>query len=791
MEEAVETCRYTNEEEICAYEVEICERKAILDLFWRIRFIRKDNCGQQEENKSMHKLRRMPQHPEGCHGICFLQVERCVNDLQSVFNLFIKSTMSLQKSYDLVEVSIRIECLKLVSLDLNSTKLRTLDLSLTPNLEELNLEDCNELAEIHMPAASLKLKQVYLHNTKLRSLKLGQVPNIEKLSLLQNCYDLCELHMPEGCPKLRFLYLSGSKLSTLDMGLTPDLKSEYIPLGTGNLKKLISIGLCACTNLRIFSNSIYSLRFLRKLKLEGSIPDVPKDLDWLACLDRGDSICMLKHLKSLELKSCFLLEKLPKDLGQLISLETLMITNCKLLRDIPSIICNIECPRHFYLPGCVRVEKLPEEIGRLECLKELNIERTCIHRLPFSIFPLEDIFTCLLQRRCIVLTENGILIKLKFPYTLNVLDLNSTKLRTLDLSLTSNLEELNLEDCNELAEIHMPAASLKLKQIMYLHNSKLRSLKFGQILTKLAILDLHHSRLRTLDLGVTPNHLNSTKLRKLDLSLTSNLEELNLEDCNELAEIHMPAASLKLKQIMYLHNSKLRSLKFGQVPNIETLSLQCYDLCELHMPEGCLKLRFHYLSGSKLSTLDTGLTPDLKRLYLKGCSSLVELLDPSGCRKTKVVKISWRYRGGRHPSSTVSVLAAIYWFLGSICSLWFLRKLKLEGSIPEAPKDLDRLACPEEVTLLLTYIKYLPDSICMLKHLKSLELKSCFLLEKLPKDLDQLISLETLIITNCKLLRDIPSSICNIESLRHFYLPGCVRVEKLPEEIGRLECLKE
>lgn len=89
----------------------------------------------------------------------------------------------------LVEVSIRVECLKLVSLDLNNTKLRSLDLSLTPNLE-----DCNEFVEIHMPTASLKLTHVNLSSSKLRSLKLGQVPNIEMLSLRYS-YDLCELMM--------------------------------------------------------------------------------------------------------------------------------------------------------------------------------------------------------------------------------------------------------------------------------------------------------------------------------------------------------------------------------------------------------------------------------------------------------------------------------------------------------------------------------------------------------------------------------------------------------------------
>lgn len=64
-------------------------------------------------------------------------------------------SLCLKRCYDLVEVSILVECLKLVSLDLYNTKLRSLDLSLTPNLEKLNLEGCNELVEIHMPAASL------------------------------------------------------------------------------------------------------------------------------------------------------------------------------------------------------------------------------------------------------------------------------------------------------------------------------------------------------------------------------------------------------------------------------------------------------------------------------------------------------------------------------------------------------------------------------------------------------------------------------------------------------------
>ncbi|PWA49152.1 toll/interleukin-1 receptor (TIR) domain-containing protein [Artemisia annua] len=136
------------------------------------------------------------------------------------WGIIMKGLQKMKKNLDIFtcllrrKYPIRVECLKLVSLDLNSTKLRSVDLSLTPNIEKFNLEDCNELVEIHMPAASLKLTHVNI----------------------------------KGCPKLRFLYISGSRLSTLDVGLIPDLerldlKECYslveLLVPSGCLKKLV------------------------------------------------------------------------------------------------------------------------------------------------------------------------------------------------------------------------------------------------------------------------------------------------------------------------------------------------------------------------------------------------------------------------------------------------------------------------------------------------------------------------------------------------------------------------
>ena len=62
-------------------------------------------------------------------------------------------------------------------------------------------------------------------------------------------------------------------------------KEDQAASSFGNLEKLISIGLCACTNFESFSRSICSLQSLRKLTLEGGITEVPKDLHHLLYLE--------------------------------------------------------------------------------------------------------------------------------------------------------------------------------------------------------------------------------------------------------------------------------------------------------------------------------------------------------------------------------------------------------------------------------------------------------------------------------------------------------------------------
>nr|GEW63178.1 hypothetical protein [Tanacetum cinerariifolium] len=152
--------------------------------------------------------------------------------------------------------------------------------------------------------------------------------------------------------KLRFLKFMDSNLTTLDLGITPNLET---------------LSLDNCTDM----------------------VELKTPAEYIKTLP--DSICMLKHLKSLKLASCLLLEKLTVDIGRLECLESLILSNCTLLQDLPNSIHEMKCLKSLELTYCIQVEKLPEAIGRLDCLKELNILGSGISHLPHSLYGLRGL----------------------------------------------------------------------------------------------------------------------------------------------------------------------------------------------------------------------------------------------------------------------------------------------------------------------------------------------------------------------------------------------------------------
>ncbi|GJY24977.1 Toll/interleukin-1 receptor domain-containing protein [Tanacetum coccineum] len=258
-----------------------------------------------------------------------------------------------------------------------SMKLRTLDLSVAPNLETLILKDCDGLVEVHFQVTP-NLKELHIHSCNrleklhitespkltyldlndlwaLRTLHLGITPNLETLRV-KFCIDMVEFHMPAKCPKLVNLDLSYLKLRTLHLGITPNLETV----------------------------SLKGFRYLVELHMPAECPKLV-NLDLMDLKLTTLHLGITPNLKTVSLIGCPDLVELhmPTECPKLVNLKLVRLEKLRTLH--LGVTPNLDTLLVMYCTGMVELQ-IPEEIGRLECLKELDITGTGIHHLPHSIF---------------------------------------------------------------------------------------------------------------------------------------------------------------------------------------------------------------------------------------------------------------------------------------------------------------------------------------------------------------------------------------------------------------------
>ncbi|KAK1418527.1 hypothetical protein QVD17_27672 [Tagetes erecta] len=192
---------------------------------------------------------------------------------------------------------------------------------------------------------------------------------------------------------------------------------------------------------------------------------------------------------------------------------------------------------------------------------------------------------------------------------------------------------------NEASQYYLPDSL----QSLYWKGYPFRCLPKTFQANKLIYLAMEHSNIRELWEGGERKCLNKlkflnlgfSKLNNLDLGMTPHLENLNLQYCNILVDLHFPIECPNLKHLN-LTGSKVRSLILRMTPHLKSLDLEgCNELVELHFPVEFPNLTYLNLSGTKASSLDAGITPHLEDLYLKGCIELVELQFPVECPNLK------------------------------------------------------------------------------------------------------------------------------------------------------------
>ncbi|XP_062013180.1 putative disease resistance protein RGA4 [Rosa rugosa] len=143
----------------------------------------------------------------------------------------------------------------------------------------------------------------------------------------------------------------------------------FAPLGSSlsdfispvNWKKLRTLATFASNNRSICIKGISQLKYLRTLNLScNDIIELPEEI--------GELI----HLRYLDLSENYHLKKLPDSVGNLYNLQTLCLTKCFRLRALPEKMGNLINLRHLHTERCVGLEYLPRGMARLTSLQTLN-----------------------------------------------------------------------------------------------------------------------------------------------------------------------------------------------------------------------------------------------------------------------------------------------------------------------------------------------------------------------------------------------------------------------------------
>ncbi|XP_054817291.1 disease resistance protein RPV1-like isoform X1 [Prosopis cineraria] len=251
---------------------------------------------------------------------------------------------------------------------------------------------------------------------------------------------------------------------------------------------------------------------------------------------------------------------------------------------------------------------------------------------------------------------------------------------------------------------------------------------FKQMLEKLKFIDLSYSE----DFSRTPNFL-----------MLPNLEELVLEGCIKLVEVHPSLGQLKKLVVLNLKDCK----------NLKALPLRMeMDSLNKLIISGCSKVK-------KLPEFGENMT-NLFILDLKNCKNLICL-----------------------PRST--------------CNLKSLKILNILGcsKFSTLPQNLNENKFLEELDLSGTAIKDVPSSIIGLLNLKSLYLKGCkglslrsnTLVRSLFFPIQKIFGYDN----EAPPRLVFPSFISSIVSLKELYLDNCnLKVGSIPNDLGRLSSLE-
>ncbi|KAF8041579.1 hypothetical protein BT93_A0236 [Corymbia citriodora subsp. variegata] len=313
-------------------------------------------------------------------------------------------------------------------------------------------------------------------------------------------------------------------------------------------------------------------------------------------------IKMATELKVLNLLNCRSMRKTP-DLSAFKSLEIFLLEGCWHLQEIHPSIGDIKTLVSLNVKNCKRLEALPVGVGRMEKLRELILNNTDIQEIPISRGGLTklEILSASSCRRLAQLPESmGSLV------SLTLLDLSKTRIEELPESIgfLKELKTLDASNCASLACMPSSIGHLASLQCLLLWGcSTLREIPYS--IGKLASLaELNLARTAIAELPESIGNLQN--LRILDICRThitelpgaigmlAKLLELRASGCKNLEGLPSNTGELVSLNKLNLDKSGITGLpeSISKLSSVQYLSLQyCQKLRELpELPSGIMTL---------------------------------------------------------------------------------------------------------------------------------------------------------------------------------------------------------
>ena len=378
-----------------------------------------------------------------------------------------------------------------------------------------------------------------------------------------------------------------------------------VPSSIEHLNELEDFNLSQCFNLVSLPRSICNLSSLQTLYLHNcsKLKGFPEMKDNMENLERHDL-------------SGTAIDKLSSSIVHLKALKHLYLSCCKNLVNLPESIFNLSSLETLIVRGCLKLKDFPEIKNNMENLKRLDLSKTGIEELPYSIGHIKA------------------LKHLDLSYCKNLVNLPGS------ICNLSSLEQLRVQQCPKLErlEVKLRGGSHILRSL----NTTCCIIKQGVIWSndRFSSLETLHLRCSQME-GEIPNH---------HICPLSSLVELSIRNCYPVKK-EIPSDSFYRSSLEVSSVGDFNLMEVGiqgilsDIWNLSSLVELSLNNCNLK--EGEILNRICHLSsleelsldGSYFCSIPAGITrlSNLKALNLSRCKKLQEIPElPSSLRRLKL-----------------------------------------------------------------------------------------------------------------------------------------------------------